>query len=117
MRWLHGISLPDRVYGPELMRRLCQRAALDGLPVFLFGGTDDQLAALSSSLRRQYSALNVAGVRPSQFRRVSADEQAVVARAIAESKAAPTFVGLGTRSRATHGATRPCRPPRAVPAP
>ena len=30
LRWLHGISLPDRVYGPELMRRLCQRAALDG---------------------------------------------------------------------------------------
>lgn len=95
LRWLHGISLPDRVYGPELMRRLCRRAALDGLPIFLFGGTGDQLAALSSSLRRQYPELKIAGVNPSQFRRVSADQQAAVARAIRESGAALTFVGLG----------------------
>jgi exopolysaccharide biosynthesis WecB/TagA/CpsF family protein len=95
LRWLHGISLPDRVYGPELMRRLCRRAAVEGLPIFLFGGTREQLSALESSLRRRYPALIVAGVRSSQFRRVSADEQAAVARAITESGAAITFVGLG----------------------
>ena len=95
LRWLHGVRLPDRVYGPELMGRLCQRAALEDLPVFLFGGTSDQLAALGSSLRRRYPGLTVAGTRPSQFRRVSPDEQAAAVRAIVDSGAALTFVGLG----------------------
>ncbi len=95
LRWLHGVRLPDRVYGPELMGRLCQRAALEDLPIFLFGGTADQLAALGSSLRRQYPGLTVAGSRPSQFRRVSPGEQATAVRAIVDSGAALTFVGLG----------------------
>src|SRR6266567_4500660 len=41
VRWalnlLHGAHLPDRVYGPTLMLRVCQRAAAEGLPVFLYG--------------------------------------------------------------------------------
>jgi exopolysaccharide biosynthesis WecB/TagA/CpsF family protein len=95
LRWLHGISLPDRVYGPELMRRLCQRAALDGLPIFLFGGTDDQLMTLRASLHRQYPLLKIAGVRASRFRRVTADEQAALAQTVADSGAALVFVALG----------------------
>jgi hypothetical protein len=52
LRWLHGLSLPDRVYGPELMRRLCERAAREGTPIFLFGGTADQLAAFAVGILR-----------------------------------------------------------------
>lgn len=95
LKWLHGISLPDRVYGPELMSRLCRRAADDGLPIFLFGGSETILAALAAGLRRRYPALRIAGTLPSRFRTVTEDEQAAAARTIAESGAAMTFVGLG----------------------
>jgi hypothetical protein len=43
VRWalnlLHGTRLRDRLYGPEMMTRLCRRAAEEGLPIFLYGGT------------------------------------------------------------------------------
>jgi len=95
LRWLHGIGLPDRVYGPVLMRRLCEHAAQERLPIFLFGGTERQLAALSSSLTSQYPGLLIAGTRPSKFRKISEAERTEVTRAIVESGAALTFVGLG----------------------
>src|SRR5262249_1984068 len=40
VRWalnhLHRAGLKDRVYGPELMLRLCARAAKDSIPIYLF---------------------------------------------------------------------------------
>ncbi len=33
MNWLHGVELPDRVYGPRLTLEVCRAAARDGLPV------------------------------------------------------------------------------------
>lgn len=42
VRWalnlLHRAGLTERVYGPELMLRLCQAAAADGVPIYLYGG-------------------------------------------------------------------------------
>src|ERR1700675_4649374 len=29
--WLHHLRLPDRVYGPTLMLKICERAAAEGL--------------------------------------------------------------------------------------
>ena len=41
VRWalnqLHRTGLRDRVYGPELMLRLCARAADEGIPIYLYG--------------------------------------------------------------------------------
>src|SRR5262245_39300928 len=40
VRWalnlLHGTALNDRVYGPNLMLRVCERAAVEGLPIYLY---------------------------------------------------------------------------------
>src|SRR5262249_16647633 len=41
VRWglnlLHGARLRERVYGPELMRRLCAAAERERLPIYLYG--------------------------------------------------------------------------------
>jgi exopolysaccharide biosynthesis WecB/TagA/CpsF family protein len=99
VRWalnlLHGAGLPDRVYGPNLMLRVCARAAEEGLPIFLYGATEEILADLRTSLLKRFWGLKIAGSRPSAFRQLSAEEQAKVADTIRASGAALTFVGLG----------------------
>src|SRR4051812_15647966 len=41
LRWalnlLYKCGLQDRVYGPNLMLRICEASAKEGLPVFLYG--------------------------------------------------------------------------------
>jgi exopolysaccharide biosynthesis WecB/TagA/CpsF family protein len=99
VRWalnlLHRARLADRVYGPSLMLRTCQRAADEGLPIFLFGGTAELLAALQRNLTARFGGLQIAGVRRSQFRRLSASERDETVAAIRASGAAITLVGLG----------------------
>lgn len=99
VRWalnrLHGTRLRDRVYGPTLTLKLCERAAADRLPIFLFGGTDELLAALAERLRQRFPALEIAGMRASRFRRLAPAERDETVAAIQASGAAMTFVGLG----------------------
>src|SRR5438045_2332594 len=46
MNLLHATGLRERVYGPTLMLRICRVAALDGLPVYLYGARQDVLERL-----------------------------------------------------------------------
>src|SRR5437870_13113430 len=47
VRWalnsLHHAGLADRVYGPTLTLRVLERAAEEGLPVYLYGSADQTL--------------------------------------------------------------------------
>src|SRR6202021_602027 len=40
MNWLYGTKLGERVYGPELMLKICDRAANAGIPIYFTGGKD-----------------------------------------------------------------------------
>jgi exopolysaccharide biosynthesis WecB/TagA/CpsF family protein len=95
LRWLHGVALPDRVYGPLLMLKTCDRAAADGLPVFLYGSTMETLAALQQNLTTQFPNLRIAGMRASRFRQLTPVERDETVAEIRGSGAAITFVGLG----------------------
>ena len=99
VRWalnlLHGTRLRERVYGPTLMLQMCEWAAAHEAPIFLFGGTADQLAALGQRLLLRFPGLRIAGNRPSAFRRLTAAERDQLVAEIRGSGAALTFVGLG----------------------
>lgn len=99
VRWalnlLHGAGLPDRVYGPALMLKLCGRAAAEGLPIYLYGSRPEVVERLCTNLRRRHPGLIVAGAQPSRFRRLTAEEKKEVVERIRGSRAAITFVGLG----------------------
>jgi exopolysaccharide biosynthesis WecB/TagA/CpsF family protein len=95
LNWLHRTCLPERVYGPTLMLQVCQRSAEEQLPIFLYGGTAEVLDRLRCNLVKRLPNLSVAGVQPSQFRRLSPAERDDMAAAIRASGAAITFVGLG----------------------
>src|SRR4029453_18896408 len=72
VRWalnsLHHAALADRVYGPTLTLRVLQRAAEEGLRVYLYGSTPETLERLTAALRRDYPGLDIAGMEPSKFR-------------------------------------------------
>jgi exopolysaccharide biosynthesis WecB/TagA/CpsF family protein len=99
VRWalnlLFGENLRDRVYGPNLMLRICARAEALGLSVGLYGNRADVLEDLASHLSSRFPHLNVVAVLPSLFRKVSPEEQAALADRIASTGADLLFVGLG----------------------
>jgi N-acetylglucosaminyldiphosphoundecaprenol N-acetyl-beta-D-mannosaminyltransferase len=95
LNWLYRTGLTDRVYGPNLTRRLCERAAAEGLPIYFYGSTPTILAALRRSLEREYPGIVVAGMEPSKFRRLTPAEKNKLAERVHASGASLLFVGLG----------------------
>lgn len=100
VRWslnlLHGANLTDRVYGPELMLRLCERAARDGTPIYLYGGASEEvLEMLTKNLTRLFPDLRIAGAYSPPFRALTDQEDQEVVDRINESGAKLVFIGLG----------------------
>lgn len=95
LNWLHGANLADTVAGPEMTLRTIAAAAREGLPIYLYGTIDTTLARLSANLLALYPGLVIAGMEPSKFRTVSAEEQDTINARIKASGAKLVFVGLG----------------------
>lgn len=99
LRWVlnarGGPRLEERVYGPELTRRVCADAARRGLPVYFYGSTEGVLADLCSALRRAFPALQIAGTRAPAFGDALFREAEGDVERILESGARVLFVGLG----------------------
>ena len=99
VRWalnlLHSADLSDRVYGPTLMLKLCERSAKEGLPIYLYGSNQDVLSKLRTRLQSSFPSLRIAGSQPSRFRKVSAEEKEEIVQTIHDSGARVVFAGLG----------------------
>ncbi len=95
LNWLHATALPDRCYGPTLMLRLCEAAASQRIPVYLYGSLESTVVALAANLTKRFPELPIAGTSPSVFARVSPADLDAIATKIVESGAKIVFVGLG----------------------
>jgi N-acetylglucosaminyldiphosphoundecaprenol N-acetyl-beta-D-mannosaminyltransferase len=99
VRWMlnlkHGAGLRDRVYGPNLTLRVCERAAHEGLPVFFYGSMPSVLDSLRKNLLARYPGLIIAGTEPSKFRNLTPQEKTELVERIHDSGARIVFVGLG----------------------
>jgi exopolysaccharide biosynthesis WecB/TagA/CpsF family protein len=95
LRLLYGEALADRVYGPNLTLRVCEQAALEGLPIYLYGSRPEVLAALSANLSARYPGLKIAGAEPSRFRKLTAEEDGALDRRVRDCGARIVMVGLG----------------------
>jgi len=95
LRWLHGVRLPDRVYGPKLTLQVVDAAARAGMPVYFYGSTEQTLRLLTGNLQRVFPHLMIAGAEPSKFRRISQSEKGAVVQRIRSSGARLVFLGLG----------------------
>jgi len=99
VRWalnlLYKANLRERVYGPELMRRVLRQATVEELPIYLYGGTPDSLAKLEQNLIAEFAGLILAGSESPPFRTLTDDEMNEAAQRINRSGASLLFIGLG----------------------
>lgn len=92
-----GHSLPDRVYGPELMARACERAAAGREDRFyLYGGRNQgALAQLALNLRQRFDGLKIVGGYSPPHRPLSDREEDAVIAAINAAQPDVVWVGIG----------------------
>jgi N-acetylglucosaminyldiphosphoundecaprenol N-acetyl-beta-D-mannosaminyltransferase len=99
VRWalnlLHKARLADRTYGPTLTLKVIERMAAEGLPVYLYGSTQEVLDKLIAQLTTAYPGIKIAGSEPSKFRSVEPGEPERIADRIKRSGARLVLVGLG----------------------
>jgi N-acetylglucosaminyldiphosphoundecaprenol N-acetyl-beta-D-mannosaminyltransferase len=95
LNWLHSTGLKDRVRGPSLTRLVCERAAEERVPIYLYGSTAEVLSAMRQRLEEDCPGIIIAGAEPSKFRRLTPDEKVALAEKIRDSGAGITLVGLG----------------------
>jgi len=95
LNWLYGCGLPDNVRGTEMMWRLCQRAAADGVSIYLYGGSPGTLQTLRARLEESMPGLQIVGAESPPFRELTADEDEAVVERINHSGAGLVFIGLG----------------------
>jgi N-acetylglucosaminyldiphosphoundecaprenol N-acetyl-beta-D-mannosaminyltransferase len=99
VRWamnaLWGADLRERVYGPDLTRRVCADAAAQGMSVYLFGSTADTCKKLAEHLQAAYPGLRIAGVQPDRFRDATDSEDQEDIERINASGASVVLVGRG----------------------
>ena len=84
-----GVDVPERVAGIDLMWRLLAEAEVRGWPVYLLGAREEVVQACAARILEVHPHLTLAGVRNGYF-----DDDAAVARAVAETGARLLFVGI-----------------------
>ncbi len=92
---LLGLDRAERVYGPTLTPKVCERAASSGVRVGFYGGTQEVLEAMQRRLGNDHPGLQIVFAAAPPFRPLSADEDAAVVSAIEDAGVEILFVGLG----------------------
>ena len=99
VRWalnaLYKTKLRDRVYGPELMLRVCEKAATDEVSIYLYGSSPEVIEKLEVFLPERFPGLSIAGAESPPFRQLTPDEDDAMVRRMNESGAGIVFIGLG----------------------
>src|SRR5436189_3417112 len=91
MNLLGAREVKDRVYGPTLMLKVCERAAAEGLPIFLYGSTREVLDRLASNLQARFPTLSIVGMQADRFREATEEEDQVDVQVINSSGARIVF--------------------------
>jgi N-acetylglucosaminyldiphosphoundecaprenol N-acetyl-beta-D-mannosaminyltransferase len=91
-----GENLPNRVYGPELMQRYCERSAERGHRIWLYGGRDQGvLVQLALNLRRAHPGIEIVGGYSPPFRPLSKQEEDDLVEQINRDRPDVLWVGIG----------------------
>ncbi len=87
-----GVSLLANVNGTDLFPRLCEKAATEGLSLFLLGAKPGVAAAVAQNMQERFPSLSIAGVRDGYF---SLQETELVVDEINQSNADLLLVAFG----------------------
>ncbi|ADO55209.1 MULTISPECIES: WecB/TagA/CpsF family glycosyltransferase [Paenibacillus] len=92
---LYGFERQDRVDGPSLMLKLCERAPQTEVSVYFYGSTPDTLDSLKDRIGQDYPGIRIAGSFSPPFRELQPDEEKRIIEEINASGAHIIFVSLG----------------------
>jgi N-acetylglucosaminyldiphosphoundecaprenol N-acetyl-beta-D-mannosaminyltransferase len=91
-----GGDLDDRVYGPELMARYCERAAETGARMYLYGGRNQgALVQLALNLRQRFPGVKIVGGYSPPFRELTEEEEDAIVAEMNGCKPDVIWVGVG----------------------
>ena len=93
---LMGFHHVERVYGPDLMLRVCERAAQKGHRQYFYGGAHGVGEKLARRLESRFSGLQVSGICSPPFRPLSPGEDETVIKHINGAQPDIVWVGLST---------------------
>ena len=90
-----GVSGASQVRGTDLTTRIVQRAAREGVPIGLYGGTPELLDEFTRVLESRHPGVRVACKIAPPFRLLTPEEDEAVTEEIVASGARILFVGIG----------------------
>ena len=85
-----------RVYGPDLLLKLCKESLTQGYKHYFFGTTPATLSKLTEHLIRDFPGLKIVGTYAPPFRPLTPDETAQIISHINECGPDIVWVGLST---------------------
>jgi len=91
-----GAAAIERVYGPEMMVAICERAAERSWSSFFYGGAPGTAEQLEGAMRDRCPGLPTVGTFTPPFRELTPEEDEAAVAAIAASGAELIWVGLST---------------------
>lgn len=94
-RWA-GARGMRRVYGPDLMLAVCERAAQLGWTSYFYGGRDGVPERLAARLTDRFPGLRVVGCWSPPFGSLSEEEDRRIVEAINDARPDIVWVGLST---------------------
>lgn len=99
VRWalnsIYKVGLADRVYGPTLTLHVLEKADKIGLNVYLYGSTEETLAAFSDFIKTNYPGVNLCGIHSDRFRDATPGEDVADIEKINAAGAHIVLVGRG----------------------
>jgi N-acetylglucosaminyldiphosphoundecaprenol N-acetyl-beta-D-mannosaminyltransferase len=93
---LQGFRQMGRVYGPDLMLRVCESSAARGFTHFFYGGGPGVAEELKGRLEQRFPGLRILGTYAPPFRPLTAEEEAGLVRQVRALKPDVFWVGLST---------------------
>jgi len=96
--WVSGLVLRrkvQRIYGPDLMLKVCKLAQKKGYKIFLLGGAINQGLDLRKSLIKRFPRLKLVGIEETPIRPIPKEQDNRIIREILKAKPDIIFVGLG----------------------
>jgi N-acetylglucosaminyldiphosphoundecaprenol N-acetyl-beta-D-mannosaminyltransferase len=93
---LMGFRQVERVYGPDLMLRMCERSVTRGYRQFFYGGAPGVAEKLASRLQSRFPGLQVSGFYSPPFRSLTPEEDRAVVHRINAARPHIFWIGLST---------------------
>jgi N-acetylglucosaminyldiphosphoundecaprenol N-acetyl-beta-D-mannosaminyltransferase len=93
---LQGFGVMRRVYGPDLMLRVCEASVQRGLTHYLYGGAEGVAQTLKERLEARFPGLKIAGTATPPFRPLTSKEEEDLASEVSRLKPDVFWIGLST---------------------